>query len=485
MDFEIINITMRRIKNILVILLTMFASISAFGATNVNDSVKIYFDFGAIFVHTDFMDNQQALDDGIRKINEQRQQGMTVSRVIITSSASPEGRTEVNQQIAASRAKSLADYLAPKIGFDASKMEVVNRCVDWSELQRLAQMDKRISSNRRLMTYINKVISNRETGDSASDATIKANMLNISEADYHYMRRHLFPKMRYAKAQVEMVKGSADQAMTAQQTGNATAPTAGYQMATPQMKPAATPGYYQVGDTIRRSDDTLLPGEQLISEREVSVNEYYLYPDGTKVPVSRYQAYEDSIRNTTLQAETSQQLKYNNYWAAKTNLLFDAALVPNLSLEWAFAPRWSVSGEYMHAWWSSDRNHKYWRTYGGNVELRYWFGKKAAQKRLTGHHVGLYAGALTYDFEWGGKGYLAKKWSTNFGVSYGYSAPIAKRLNLDFELGLGYFSGEYEEYEPKGDYYFWQTTKNRKFFGPTRAEVTLVWLLGHGNVNKK
>lgn len=173
------------------------------------------------------------------------------------------------------------------------------------------------------------------------------------------------------------------------------------------------------------------------------------------------------------------------YLGLKTNLLFDIILVPNISLEWAFAPQWSISVEYMHAWWKSDASHKYWRTYGGNAELRYWFGKKAVHKRLTGHHVGIYGGALTYDFEWGGKGYQAHKWSTNFGISYGYSAPIARRLNLDFEIGLGYLSGEYEEYEPKGDHYYWQATKNRKFFGPTRAEVTLVWLLGKDNMNKK
>ena len=160
------------------------------------------------------MGNQQALDDAIGKINEQRQQGMAVSRVVITSSASPEGTTEVNRQVAASRAKSLADYLAPQIGFDASKMEVVNRCVDWNELQRLAQNDKRISSNHRLIRYINKVINDRAAGDSASDATIKANMQNISEADYHYMRRHLFPKMRYAKAHVEMAKANVASADT-------------------------------------------------------------------------------------------------------------------------------------------------------------------------------------------------------------------------------------------------------------------------------
>ena len=128
----------------------------------------------------------------------------------------------------------------------------------------------------------------------------------------------------------------------------------------------------------------------------------------------------------------------------------------------------SVSAEYMHAWWKSDRSHRYWRTYGGNVELRYWFGRKAQEKRLTGHHVGAYFGALTYDFEWGGKGYLARDASTNFGLSYGYALPIARRLNLDFEIGIGYFSGKYDEYEgnghlinENGDYYIGQFLKGQ------------------------
>ena len=141
-------------KKVFIFLLAMLLSVVTAEAKVNNDSVKVYFDFGAIFLHTDYMGNQQALDDAIGKINEQRQQGMAVSRVVITSSASPEGTTEVNRQVAASRAKSLADYLAPQIGFDASKMVVVNRCIDWSELQRLAQNDKRISNNHRLIKYI-------------------------------------------------------------------------------------------------------------------------------------------------------------------------------------------------------------------------------------------------------------------------------------------------------------------------------------------
>ena len=63
--------------------------------------------------------------------------------------------------------------------------------------------------------------------------------------------------------------------------------------------------------------------------------------------------------------------------------------------------------------------------------------------------------------------------------------PIAKRLNIDFSLAAGYMGGRYYEYIPLDGHYVWQATKDRKWIGPTKLEVSLVWLLGHGNNNTK
>ena len=91
---------------------------------------------------------------------------------------------------------------------------------------------------------------------------------------------------------------------------------------------------------------------------------------------------------------------------------------------------------------------------------------------------------VTYDFELGGRGYLGDKWSYAAGLSYGYSHPIGRRLNIDFTLGLGYLWGEYKEYIPIDNCYVWQATKQRSWIGPTKAEISLVWQLGRGNENK-
>ena len=119
-----------------------------------------------------------------------------------------------------------------------------------------------------------------------------------------------------------------------------------------------------------------------------------------------------------------------------------------------------------------------WSCAAGSVGERW-------KNRFSGHHVGLYGQIVTYDFELGGKGYLGDKWSYGGGVAYGYSLPVGHRFNVDFTLGIGYLGGSYKEYIPLDGHYVWQTTKNRRWFGPTKAGISLVWLIGRGNYSRK
>ncbi len=183
------------------------------------------------------------------------------------------------------------------------------------------------------------------------------------------------------------------------------------------------------------------------------------------------------------------------YFALKTNMLYDAALVPNLGIEFYLGKNLSLYGDWMHAWWSKRDRNRYYRIYGGELGLRWWFGDKAHEKPLTGHHAGIYAGAYTFDMEFGGRGYLGglpgghllDRCFINAGLEYGYSLPVSKHFNIDFSIGIGYTGGKYMEYLPDGfeHGYLWQTTKRFSWIGPTKAEISLVWLLGRGNVNVK
>lgn len=177
----------------------------------------------------------------------------------------------------------------------------------------------------------------------------------------------------------------------------------------------------------------------------------------------------------------------------RTNMLFDALAVPNIGAEFYLGKNFSVGANWMYGWWDCDRRHRYWRIYGGDINARYWFGSAAEDKPLTGHHIGVYAGILTYDFEWGGTGYMGgrpghnlwDRFQVNAGIEYGYSLPVARHINIDFTIGFGYMTGLVEKYMPMNGCYYWESTNRKSWLGPTKAEVSLVWLLGRGNVNKQ
>lgn len=173
------------------------------------------------------------------------------------------------------------------------------------------------------------------------------------------------------------------------------------------------------------------------------------------------------------------------YVSLKTNMLYDALLIPSVGAEVYLGKMMSINANWSYAWWRSDRRHNYWRYYGGDIALRRWFGEKAVGKPLTGHHLGLYAQILTYDFELGGKGQMGAKYNYGGGVEYGFSLPVARRVNIDFTIGLGYLGGRYHEYTPIDGHYVWQATRQRHWFGPTKAEISLVWLIGYGNFNNR
>ena len=210
---------------------------------------------------------------------------------------------------------------------------------------------------------------------------------------------------------------------------------------------------------------------QLFFDESLSTEVESVFPDTLSLPVSAPAAGPVSSKRF--------------YWVLKTNLLYDAALVPNVGVEVALDKNWSVSAGWMHAWWSNRSKNRFWRIYGGDVEVRRWFGRQASRKPLQGHHVGIYGQGVTYDFEFGGRGYLGDKWAFGGGLSYGYSLPVSKRLNMDFTLGLGYVGSEYKEYLPIEGHYVWLVTKYLHWWGPTKAGVSLVWLLGSKNVNRQ
>lgn len=167
----------------------------------------------------------------------------------------------------------------------------------------------------------------------------------------------------------------------------------------------------------------------------------------------------------------------------RTNGLYDLALCPNIGIEFQADDGLALQMDYIGAWWNNNSKHRYFSNYAFEAELRYYFKCESLKFPYTKHHIGVYGQMATYDFEFGGTGYLSRDLDFSFGVgvSYGYSLPIHRRWCLDFTLGIGYFQSKYDVYEPFNGAYVKSGTRRLRFTGPTKLEVTFVWNLNKNN----
>lgn len=173
--------------------------------------------------------------------------------------------------------------------------------------------------------------------------------------------------------------------------------------------------------------------------------------------------------------------------AIKSNLLYDALLVANYSIEVPIDDRFSALFYHQFPWWrwGESKNEYCLRFLSLGGEARWWFSPKPRpatyrrirRDRLVGHFMGIYAESGRWDFQ--RKRDICHQgefWSV--GLSYGYAMPIGRRLNLELSLSAGYASIPYRGYTPSEDYeILWKDDDEVgrwNYFGLTKAQVSLV-----------
>lgn len=160
----------------------------------------------------------------------------------------------------------------------------------------------------------------------------------------------------------------------------------------------------------------------------------------------------------------------------KTNLLYDAAMVPNIGLEVTLRHDMSLCINGQFAWWSDRSRNFFWRIWGADAEVRWWWTHRAKDiNTFTGHHIGIYGAMASYDFETGGNGIRAYNPMGSIGAAYGYSFRITRALNIDVGLRVGYAFGPISKYRPECGEYIRTKDAYIRYFGPTGLEVSLVW----------
>lgn len=426
-------------KKIIFVITLLFCGFETRAQNDLNTDtirVKVYFRQGYSTLEPSFRDNGVRLDAFTRRVAELQWDTMCRIGVLrIVTFASPEGSSIRNKRLSDTRAARIADYLRRSTSLPDSLFEVDSRGVDWLELSRMVA-----SSDMPYRDEVLDILHNTPEWIIKGGAVVdgrkrRLGMLRGGRA-WWYMYEHFFPEMRSSDAHVIC-----------------------------RIERLPVPVAPQHDTIVVEHRDTAE-----IIRRDTVV-----------------------LRDTVIACDSVDLISKPFYMALKTNLLYDAALIPNLGAEFYLGRRWSLGGNWMYAWWRSERRHNYWRIYGGELEIRKYFGRRAVEKALAGHHLGLYGQMFTFDFETGGTGYMGGKpggtlWDKmNYavGIEYGYSLPVGRRLNLDFVLGVGYWGGEYQKYDPTDNHYLWKEIRQRHWFGPTKAEVSLVWLIGRGNCNEK
>ena len=166
-------------------------------------------------------------------------------------------------------------------------------------------------------------------------------------------------------------------------------------------------------------------------------------------------------------------------FALKTNLLYDAVTALNAEVEVPIGKRFSVMVEDVFPWWKAGPNgNKYClQMWTMSVEPRWWFYRKGMSDRLQGHFIAPYVMSGKYDLQWDTSiCYRGYGWSA--GLTYGYSMPLCKWLNMEFSMSIGYLNASFQHYQPSPDYeHLFKDPDNAgrlTYIGPTKLKVSLV-----------
>lgn len=379
---------------------------------------KIYYPINKVDIYEDYMNNPKELE----LIKRYLATSPRIDSITIHSYASPEGRYGFNKWLAEERGKTAKRYLLsmfPKYrNLPDSIIHLSPIAENWEGMREEVVLNYHRADKDNVLEIIDK--------PGLTDEQRKNLLRRLDRGrSWQYIIKNIMPHLRYA-TWVSVWK-SAD-------------------------KPIPTPALSRV----HLEMPSILPPSMQIP--------VFVEPEPIKL--------ED--RKTIL--------------ALKSNLLYDVLSLVNYSIEVPFCgDKFSALFYHQFPWWRwGKNNNKYCvRFLGLGGEARWWFKpepraeteKLIKRDCLVGHFVGVYGESGKYDFERKTSVcYQGEYWSV--GLSYGYSRPISKHLNLELSISAGYASIAHRGYTPSPDYsILWRDYEKIgrwHYFGLTKAQVSLV-----------
>ena len=423
-------------KKILFIGLLFVLAGTGVWSQEVSDSVRIHYRRGYRGVDPDYHNNRSELERFIRTLRRE-QESARLERVVICSWTSPDGVTRYNELLAGRRADSLKSWLVRHAQIPGELVSVRGEGIGWGVLRQLVAVSDMLYKDEVLHILDNTPVWIRDSHGKIVDGRKKQLMDLRGGQPYNYMMENIFPEVRSSLSTICYRKS----APSIDKVTTGTAPT---DSALAEKEETETAGFRNTAALISAG-----PGADTPAETS---------------PVTSPKA------SGKLREALAQNL------VIKTNLLYDALLMPSLEAEYRFNDRWTVNLEGEVAWWSKKSKHKYYQIATISPEARYWF---KTHKPWHGHYVGLFAGGSWYDLENGKRGYKGELLIT--GLSYGYMFPVGRNLSFEAGIGLGFLHTSYEEYLPIDGHYVYQRTSRTDYFGPVKLKFALVWRLWNQN----
>ncbi len=405
-------------------------------AQSQQDTLQVYFRRGYAVLELELRENRKTLDELTAVLKEcENDTSRHFARLHVEGNASPDGTAQANVRLTRKRVEAVLDYLRQRVEIPDRLVSVQANGFDWEGLYLRVEDDPDCPARQEV---IGLLADTPEWIYDAQGRIVDGRRKRLMDLrgglPYRYLSEKVFPDLRNATITLYY---QTDDARTPKETSD---PSLG-------RVPGTVAG--EVSDTLAAAS-----------------------PMGEAAPVEKTSGEgEGDVRQGEIASDTLVQQPWHRL-AIKTNLLYDAILMPSLEVEYRIDDRWSVAVEGSVAWWKRDSRHKYYQIATILPEGRYWFGTK---KPWHGHYVGVFAGGSWYDLENGARGYKGEFFAT--GVSYGYMFPIGRSLSIEAGLGVGFLHTTYEEYLPIDGHYVYQQTSRTNWFGPVKVKLALVWRL--------
>lgn len=410
-------------------------------ARPVGDTLFVYFRRGYSVLDLSFRDNRQTLDAFVGQLKALRADTARYAvTLFVEGNASPDGTVDANVRLTENRVKNVLAHIRRQAAFPDTLIRIRAEGIDWDGLAERVASDHSVPGRDKALEILHRTpVWVFDAQGRIVDSRKKQLMDLEGGSTYRYLSEHYFPGLR--NTMLQLIYAVASDAPPTAETD-------------------------EPRDSVQASEQDMVQEQRMEPSAEPKPEEVPVRADSMPREKTQGAVISDSGEDRPADREPLYRL------ALKTNLLYDAILMPSLEIEYRINDRWSVNLEGEVAWWSRKPRHKYYQIATISPEGRYWFKTK---KPWHGHYVGVFVGGSWYDLENGGRGYKGEFYMT--GLSYGYMFPIGRVLSLEAGIGIGFLHTSYKEYLPLDGHYVYQQTSRTNYFGPVKLKLALAWRL--------